>query len=58
MDHSKDSGPAAGTTIPNNKCHFIFHIPTFSAASDDVINVKNQVEQLSDEVQATEARCF
>ncbi|XP_060526315.1 ribonucleoside-diphosphate reductase subunit M2 B [Cylas formicarius] len=43
--------------LSDNERHFISHILAFFAASDGIVN-ENLVERFSQEVQATEARCF
>lgn len=40
-----------------NEKKFISHVLAFFAASDGIVN-ENLVERFSQEVQATEARCF
>jgi ribonucleoside-diphosphate reductase subunit M2 len=43
--------------LKSEEKHFISHVLAFFAASDGIVN-ENLLERFSQEVQATEARCF
>ena len=43
--------------LNDNEHHFISHVLAFLATSDGIVN-ENLVEQFSNKVQVTEARCF
>lgn len=55
VDLSKDMDDWEKLT--DNERKFISHVLAFFAASDGIVN-ENLVERFSQEVQATEARCF